>query len=175
MAQGDTLQVVQHKHGRRGFTYPARVVLTEPERVILAAEWSETVETEHFRFEPGDRSIEHYWFDRWYSIWQVHAVDGRRKGWYCNVSRPARINDSVLVSEDVELDLWAARAGAPIRLDEDEFASRAMWVEDPTAAEQARRALDLRSLASQPSTVPLESFLPVSGEGRASFFSFRLR
>jgi hypothetical protein len=39
-----------------------------PSRVAVAAEWTETIVTDHFTFEPGDRALEHYWLDRQYSI-----------------------------------------------------------------------------------------------------------
>jgi hypothetical protein len=30
----------------------------------VAAEWTETIVTDHVTFEPGDRALEHYWLDR---------------------------------------------------------------------------------------------------------------
>ena len=39
-----------------------------PPRVAVAAKWSETIVTEHFALEPGDRALEHYWLDRQHSI-----------------------------------------------------------------------------------------------------------
>jgi predicted RNA-binding protein associated with RNAse of E/G family len=143
LAQGATVRVTQVKHERRGAEYPARVVHTDGTHVTVAAVWTERVEREHFSFEPGDRSIEHYWTDRWYSIWQVHAADGRLKGWYCNVARPARVDRTTLVSEDLELDLWVPQPpGAPIRLDEDEFTASGLPERDHAAAANAMRALD---------------------------------
>jgi predicted RNA-binding protein associated with RNAse of E/G family len=141
-AQGSTVQVVLRKHERQGATYPARVLLATPSRLIVAAVWTETVITEDFMFEPGDRSIEHYWLDRWYAIWQVHSPTGALKGWYCNIARPASVTGVSIVSEDLELDLWRPANGRAVRLDEDEFAARGLARDDPTAAEYARMALD---------------------------------
>src|SRR5687768_9038923 len=87
LRQGARLTVSQVKHERQGARYPARVVYADGSHVVVAAVWTEEVDTEHFRFVPGDRSIEHYWTDRWYSVWQVHAADGQLKGWYCNIAR----------------------------------------------------------------------------------------
>jgi hypothetical protein len=39
-----------------------------PPRVAVAAEWTGTKVTDHFTFEPGDRALEHYRLDRYYSI-----------------------------------------------------------------------------------------------------------
>jgi hypothetical protein len=36
----------------------------DPSRVVVAAEWTETIVTDHFTFEPGDRALEHHWLDR---------------------------------------------------------------------------------------------------------------
>ena len=35
-----------------------------PSRVARRAEWTETILTDHFTFEPGDRALEHCWLDR---------------------------------------------------------------------------------------------------------------
>ena len=63
------------------------------------------------RFEPGDVFTEHYWRDRWYSIKEVRDQGGLLKGWYCDVARPVRVEDGLLISEDLDLDLWRPRTG----------------------------------------------------------------
>lgn len=35
-----------------------------PSRVAVAAEWTETIVTDHFTLEPGDRALEQCWVDR---------------------------------------------------------------------------------------------------------------
>lgn len=143
LKQGASVRVHQIKHERRGATYPARVVWVDGTHVVVAAVWTERVAREHFSFEPGDRSIEHYWTDRWYAVWQVHAADGRLKGWYCNVARPVDIDDHHIASVDLELDLWVpGDGGATVRLDEDEFVMSGLAARDSGAAVQARRSLD---------------------------------
>ena len=95
-------------------------------------------------FEPGDEFTEHYWRDRWYSIKEVRAADGSRKGWYCDVARPVRLDrEGAIVSEDLILDLWVSADGRTIlRLDEDELAASALPTSDPEAGDRARSSLD---------------------------------
>jgi protein associated with RNAse G/E len=100
------------------------------------------------RFEAGDIFIETYYADRWYNIFQIHGPDGRLKGWYCNITRPAVIGADTLDSEDLELDLVVAPDRAVVRLDdEDEYAARNLAGDDPEAHTAALAAVDeLRAL-----------------------------
>ena len=70
----------------------------------------------------GDRFVEHYYTDRWYNVFAVYDRDnGKLKGWYCNVSQPAVIDDRVVSYVDLALDLWVSANGKQTVLDEDEF------------------------------------------------------
>lgn len=70
----------------------------------------------------GDRFVEHYYSDRWYNIFAIYdRDDGHIKGWYCNVGKPAIIEDGVVSYVDLALDLWVSADGKQTVLDEDEF------------------------------------------------------
>ena len=70
----------------------------------------------------GDRFVEHYYTDRWYNIFAVYdRDDGKLKGWYCNIGKPAVIKDGVVSYVDLALDLWVSAHGKQTVLDEDEF------------------------------------------------------
>jgi uncharacterized protein len=70
----------------------------------------------------GDRFVEEYYTDRWYNIFAVYDRDDRKiKGWYCNVGKPAVIEDGVVSYVDLALDLWVSADGKQTVLDEDEF------------------------------------------------------
>jgi uncharacterized protein len=70
----------------------------------------------------GDRFVEHYYTDRWYNIFAVYdRDDGKLKGWYCNIGKPAVIKDGVVSYVDLALDLWVSGHGKQTVLDEDEF------------------------------------------------------
>jgi hypothetical protein len=73
-------------------------------------------------FKKGDRFVEYYYTDRWYNIFTIHdSEDGHVKGWYCNIGKPAVIEDSVVSYVDLALDLWVSVDGTQTVLDEDEF------------------------------------------------------
>ncbi len=70
----------------------------------------------------GDRFVETYYADRWYNIFEIHdRDDDRLKGWYCNITRPARFVDSRVEYVDLFLDLWVSASSEQTILDEDEF------------------------------------------------------
>ena len=73
-------------------------------------------------FKRGDRFVEYYYTDRWYNIFAIHdREDGQIKGWYCNIGKPAVIDDGVVSYIDLALDLWVAMDGKQTVLDKDEF------------------------------------------------------
>jgi len=73
-------------------------------------------------FRMGDRFVEYYYTDRWYNIFVVHdGRDGKIKGWYCNIGKPAVIEEGRVSYVDLALDLWVSADGRQTVLDEDEF------------------------------------------------------
>ena len=79
----------------------------------------------------GDRFLETYFTDRWYNIYEIHSrADYSLRGWYCNVSFPARLDVDRLFFKDLALDLLVFPDGGQIILDEDEFARLELSAED---------------------------------------------
>ena len=75
----------------------------------------------------GDRFVEYYYTDRWYNIFAIYdRDDGQIKGWYCNIGKPAVIEDGVVSYVDLALDLWVSADGKQTVLDEDEFEALAL-------------------------------------------------
>lgn len=73
-------------------------------------------------FKKGDRFVEYYYTDRWYNIFAIHDhEDGKIKGWYCNIGKPAEVEDGAVSYVDLALDLWVSTSGEQTVLDEDEF------------------------------------------------------
>lgn len=99
-------------------------------------------------FERGDRFVEHFYSDRWYNVFAVYArVGGRLKGWYCNVTRPAQIEDGHVRAVDLGLDVWVDPQGGALLLDEEEFAALPLEAEEVA---QARAAVEeIRRLARE--------------------------
>jgi hypothetical protein len=145
LSPGSNVRVRLVKTVHPDVEYRAAVTLDDGTHVVVRGVWSEEVARDlgFVRFEPGDVFTEHYWRDRWYSIKEVRSERGALKGWYCDVARPVRITEGLLVSEDLDLDLWVSPDGRTIlRLDEDEFAANGLEEREPDAVAEARRALD---------------------------------
>lgn len=109
-------------------------------------------------FRRDDRFVEWFFADRWYNIFEVHAVeDDHLRGWYCNITRPAQLEAEHIYADDLALDLWVAPDGSLLTLDEDEFAALGL---DPHTAAQAMAGLDeLRTLVEQ-RAAPFTAFAP---------------
>jgi protein associated with RNAse G/E len=72
----------------------------------------------------------------------VHSVkDDRIKGWYCNITRPAHIDDNAVSAVDLALDVWIGVDGSVLVLDEDEFARLNLAETDRHAALKALEEL----------------------------------
>lgn len=92
-------------------------------------------------FERGDVFYEFYYFDRWYNVFQIYSKDGDLKGWYCNITAPARVADGELTFVDLALDLFVYPDRRFLVLDQDEFDELAQGTYTPEQVEAAKRAM----------------------------------
>jgi len=70
----------------------------------------------------NDRFVETFYSERWYNIFEIYdRDDGKLKGWYCNIGKPAVIEDDFVSYVDLALDLWVSANGKQTVLDEDEL------------------------------------------------------
>jgi predicted RNA-binding protein associated with RNAse of E/G family len=70
----------------------------------------------------NDRFVETFYSDHWYNIFEIYDRDnGKFKGWYCNIGKPAIIGDDFVSYVDLALDLWVSVNGRQTILDEDEM------------------------------------------------------
>ncbi|WKZ37295.1 MAG: DUF402 domain-containing protein [Anaerolineales bacterium] len=70
----------------------------------------------------NDRFVETFYTDRWYNIFEIFdRDDGKLKGRYCNISKPAVIETDTVSYVDLALDLWISADGKQTLLDEDEL------------------------------------------------------
>jgi protein associated with RNAse G/E len=70
----------------------------------------------------NDRFVETFYSDRWYNIFEIYdRDDGKIKGFYCNLCKPAVIEDDIVSYVDLALDLWVSANGTQTVLDEDEL------------------------------------------------------
>ena len=133
-----TIRKLDHA-GRQVTSYPGRVLSRDDRAFVLRTRWSRApLDLGFVVLEPGDRWTEFFYADRWYNIFEICASDGRLKGWYCNVTRPARISADEVAADDLALDLWVTPDGETQVLDEDEFAALRLT---PAERESAQKAL----------------------------------
>ncbi|MEV6967165.1 DUF402 domain-containing protein [Hamadaea sp. NPDC051192] len=145
LTPGHEVMVRLVKYGREKLSYAATVVDDDGNHLAVRAPFAgeEAKDLGYIWFEPGDIFTEHYWRDRWYSVKEIVAADGVRKGWYCDIARPVSVEDGAVIADDLDLDLWRSADGSVIlRLDEDEYAASGLAERDPAAAAQAEQALD---------------------------------
>jgi hypothetical protein len=92
----------------------------------------------------NDRFVETFYNDRWYNLFEVHDRDGGQiKGWYCNIGKPAEIEDGIVSYVDLALDVWVSADGKQTVLDADEF--EALELDETTRANALRGLAELKS------------------------------
>lgn len=104
-----------------------------PTYAMVIAHWTRpAVDLGYMQFAPGDVLEEHFYTDAWYNIFTVCQADGTLRGWYCNVTRPARITPHAIHSWDLELDLFVSPDRSQLmRLDIDEYDAQNYQTNDP--------------------------------------------
>ena len=154
-----TIRKLDHT-GSQVTAYPGRVLWRDDDAIVLRTAWARArLDLGFVVLEPGDRWTEYFYADRWYNIFEICTSDGRLKGWYCNVTRPACISGSEVAAEDLALDLWVAPDGEMQVLDEDEFASLSL---SPVERAAARQALaDLQAMVAR-GGAPFDNVVPES-------------
>ncbi len=145
-----TITVIKNDHtGREVWRYTGRVLERSATWVRLEARFNRPhdLHTPYHVFRRGDRFVEWFFSDRWYNIFEMHDVDDDRlTGWYCNIARPARLEEAAVYADDLALDVFIAPDGTITVLDEDEFA--ALPLDEDTRA-RARQALqELQALVT---------------------------
>ncbi len=111
--------------GREVWRYEGVVLKRTDTSILLEAYYDlEDIDYHGLQLRRGDRFIETFFSDRWYNIFAIYDVDDDHfKGWYCNIARPALIEDRDIYAEDLALDLIVTPDGKHVLLDEDEFAA----------------------------------------------------
>ena len=109
--------------GEETWRYDGRLVSYQGSKVVLEAPFNRPDTPFHeILLKEGDRFLETFYTDRWYNIFEIHDRDSDEvKGWYCNIGRPAVLNDGVLSYVDLALDLLVYPDRRQLVLDEDEF------------------------------------------------------
>ena len=144
-----TVNIEKHnQHGEFVLTYPGEIVERGDTWICLRAVFDRSDSNLGFVvFQRGDVFYEWFFSDQWYNIFQVHEGDNPTvKGWYCNITRPAHIDDDRVYSDDLELDVFVMPNGTIILLDEEEFAASNLTTDERMAA--LRAIQDIRQRVS---------------------------
>ena len=126
--------------GRVTWQYEGQVLRREQNAVVLEAFFNRPdLPFMDVTLKENDRFVETFYTDRWYNIFEIYdRDDGRLKGWYCNVGRPAILSEDTVSYVDLALDLWVSADGKQTVLDEDEFEALSL---DDSEREKALNAL----------------------------------
>ena len=88
----------------------------------------------------GTVSVEHYWMDRWYSVFRFSEPTGELRNYYCNVNAPPTFDGSVLTFVDLDIDILVAPNLTYTILDEEEFAENALRYDYPLDVQRRAHA-----------------------------------
>jgi len=135
--------IKQLPDGTQGFSYDAQLVSRDAERVVARASFTlPDHPKDRMVIRTGDLFLETYFFHRWYNVFEIHDGSSERvKAWYCNFSRPARLDGDRLSYVDLYLDLIVYPDGTSSLLDLDEFENAALDEGERGQCEQALRQL----------------------------------
>lgn len=135
--------------GRRVTDYPGTVVPTRlpPPWIAVKAVWrNRLVALDGLEFHPGDTLIEYFSPEAWFNLFAVHAPGGRLRGWYANVTYPARYDPTTtpptLTWHDLFVDVIVVPGRPPVVRDEDELAAAAVAVDEPDLYDRILAARD---------------------------------
>lgn len=127
----------------------ARVARREESLIILDAEFEFDVEHNLLgQIRHGTKTVEYYWLDRWYNVFQFLANDDRTRLWYCNINVPPTFDQNVLSYVDLDIDILVRPDFSYEVLDIEEFEINAeRFGYSSETKEQAHRAVsDLISM-----------------------------
>lgn len=133
----------RNHHGNVVWTYPGEILDRGESWICLRAIFDRHEANLGFVvFRLGDVFFEWFFSDQWFNIFEVHEGDSDIiKGWYCNITRPAVIEDHRVYADDLALDVFVTPKGTVILLDEDEFAALELSTDERMAALHAIQAL----------------------------------
>jgi len=121
--------------------YQGQIIKRSPSSLLVEAFFNIDDRPFHgITIRRNDRSIERYFSDRWYNIFEIHdRDDDHLKAWYCNVTKPAKFEPGEISYVDLALDVLVFPDGDYITLDHDEFEALKL---DPIHRQKALSALE---------------------------------
>jgi len=124
---GDRVTVNARKYdGRLHRSWPGGLVSANGTLVVLLAQFSETrLHSDLGTIQAGTISLEHFWTDRWYNVFQFREPGGTLKALYANIAMPATFDGSTVEYIDLDIDVIQWPEGRIDVLDRKEFEENA--------------------------------------------------
>jgi protein associated with RNAse G/E len=120
-----TVRVLKYD-GAEHRRWSAKIARREGPMIVLNAEFDYDVQHHLLGEIPrGTRTIEYYWLDCWYNVFQFMNNEGSTRLFYCNVSAPPRLEGDVLSYVDLDIDLLVQPDLSYQLLDMEEFEANA--------------------------------------------------
>jgi protein associated with RNAse G/E len=140
MAEPITVRVLKHD-GAEHRRWTAKLKSREGELIVLDAEFEVEVTHESLGAIPkGTRTIEYYWLNRWYNVFQFLHNDGSTRLFYCNINTPPAMEDNVITYVDLDIDLLIGPDLSYKVLDLEEFRANAQLYQYSDETRQNARA-----------------------------------
>lgn len=112
--------------------WPARFVRQSGPLMVLDGEFDADVEHDLLgQIRRGTRTIEYYWLERWYNIFQFLNEDGQTRLYYCNINLPPVFEKSTLTYVDLDIDLLVQPDLSYQVIDLEEFEANATHYQYP--------------------------------------------
>lgn len=118
------MKIIKKNHlGEIVWQYDGKVLTRDRNSITIEALFNrDDLPFQEIVLKRDDRFVETFYSDKWFNIFEIYdRDDGKLKGRYCNVTKPAEITEDEIVYEDLILDLWVSANGKQIVLDEDEL------------------------------------------------------
>ena len=132
--------------GNTMIQYEGLVLERGSHHIIIEARYThENIDIAGLILRKLDRFVETYYSDRYYNVFEIYDhTDERFKGWYCNIGRPAIIQQSSISYVDLALDLVVFPDKSQLVLDEEEFVDLPLLPEERAQALAALEELQAR-------------------------------
>jgi protein associated with RNAse G/E len=100
--------------------------------IIVCGNFSNTIEHPFLgTIAAGTASLEYFWTDRLYNVFELSEPSGRFRGFYCNLALPAQFDGATLSYVDLDIDIAVAPDSSIRILDEDEFGENSRHLSYP--------------------------------------------
>lgn len=141
MTMNAHITIVKNNHlGEEVWQYPGKLIAQSARGYLFEAHFNRgDLDFNGILLKQNDCFLELYLLEKYFNIYQIYDRDTLDlKGWYCNVTKPVRVENGFIRYDDLALDLLVFPDGRQLVLDEDEFAGLDLPSE---LREQARAGL----------------------------------